>query len=444
MTKRINERDICLEVLMEVAERGTYMHQVLGNVLNQYSYLDKRQRSFISRVSEGTLEYMLQLDAVINRYSKLQTEKMKPLIRNLLRMSVYQLLYMDNVPDAAVCNEAVGLAVKHRFGGLKGFVNGVLRTISREKEELMFDTLSERYSMPEWIVSMWEQQYGIEKTTCMLRAFLEPKKLTVRCNMTHNTVEELKEKLCAEGVTAVSAPYVHSALYISDFDMLYSLDTFRQGDFQVQDVSSMLVALAAQPKAGNTVIDVCAAPGGKALHVADMLHQTGHVIARDLTDYKTQLIEENAQRCGFENIDVQVWDASQLDETMEEQADIVLADLPCSGLGVIGKKADIKYRMTSEQMEKLQKLQRQILDKVYRYVKIGGTLIYSTCTVSCMENQENVRWLLDNYPLEPVSLEGCEGFEMEASTLQEGYVQLLPGVDQTDGFFIAKFRRVGK
>lgn len=444
MTKRINERDICLEVLTEVAERGTYMHQVLGNVLNQYSYLDKRQRSFISRVSEGTLEYMLQLDAVINRYSKLPTGKMKPFIRNLLRMSVYQLLYMDNVPDAAVCNEAVGLAVKHRFGGLKGFVNGVLRTISREKEELTFDTLSERYSMPEWIVSMWEQQYGTEKTTCMLRAFLEPKKLTVRCNMTHNTVEELKEKLCAEGVTAVSAPYVHSALYISDFDMLYSLNTFRQGDFQVQDVSSMLVALAAQPKAGNTVIDVCAAPGGKALHVADMLHQTGHVIARDLTDYKTQLIEENAQRCGFENIDVQVWDASQLDETMEEQADIVLADLPCSGLGVIGKKADIKYRMTSEQIEKLQKLQRQILDKVYRYVKIGGTLIYSTCTVSSMENQENVRWLMDNYPLAPVSLEGCEGFEMEASTLQEGYVQLLPGVDQTDGFFIAKFRRVGK
>lgn len=444
--KQVNEREICLDILMEVTEHGEYIHTILRNVLDKYAYLDKRERSFIARVSEGTVEYMLQLDAVINRYSKTKVNKMKPLIRNLLRMSVYQLLYMDFVPDSAVCNEAVKLAIKRKFHGLKGFVNGVLRTISREAKECTFDNLSEKYSMPQWIVEMWIKEYGEEVTEQILKAFLEPKKLYIRCNLTNCTIKQLEESLTKDNVKFCKAPYIDEALEISGFDTLYDLESFRNGYFQVQDLSSMMVAKTAAPKRGDVVLDVCAAPGGKSLHVADVLTGTGFVEARDLTEYKVDLIEENIERAGFTNIRAVQWDALEYDEEWEEKADIVIADLPCSGLGVIGKKADIKYKTTQEQIEDLQKLQRDILDTVYKYVKTDGTMIYSTCTITKKENEENVRWLLNNYPLELVSISECEGlkeaFSESWKTLPQqetGYIQLLPGIHKTDGFFIAKF-----
>lgn len=293
--KQVNEREICLDILMEVTERGEYIHMVLRNVLDKYAWLDKRERSFIARVSEGTVEYLLQLDAVIDRYSKTKVQKMKPLIRNLLRMSLYQILYMDNVPDSAVCNEAVKLAVKRKFHGLKGFVNGVLRTISREKGQIEFTKLSEKYSVPQWMVDMWTKEYGEVVTEQMLKDFLEPKKIYIRCNTTNCTVEELTKSLEQEGVLVKSAPYLKEALEIRGFDTLYELESFQNGWFQVQDVSSMLVAVIASPEMGDTVLDVCAAPGGKSLHIADMLAGSGLVEARDLTEYKVELIEDNIE-----------------------------------------------------------------------------------------------------------------------------------------------------
>lgn len=441
MIKKVNERSLCADVIMEVAEKGNYIHYVLKNVLDAHAFLDKRQRSFITRVSEGTIEYLIQLDAVLNRYSRTKTDKMKPFIRTLLRMSVYQMMYMDSVPDHAVCSEAVSLAMKRGFGGLRGFVNGVLRTISREKDNIAFDNLSEQYSMPEWIVHLWTDRYGENTTRQMLGAMLEPSKLYIRCNTSRVSPQMLKEQLESEHVTVEEAPYVSSAYAIRDYDMLYALSPFRKGAFCVQDISSMLVALAASPTEDCFVLDVCAAPGGKALHIADMLQGTGHVLARDISEDKTDRIEENLQRCGFNNISVQVWDATVPDETMEEKADIVIADVPCSGLGVIGKKPDIKYRVNMEQIDSLQKLQREIIDTVWKYVRPGGTLIYSTCTISEKENEDNMHYILDNYPFEPVSLEKCGGFTMQADSLEKGYVQLLPGIHGTDGFFIARLQR---
>lgn len=452
--KQVNEREICLEILMEVTEQGEYIHRILKAVLDKYAYLEKRERSFIARVAEGTIEYTLQLDVVINRYSKTKTNKMKPLIRNLLRMSVYQILYMDAVPNSAVCNEAVKIAVRHKFHGLKGFVNGVLRTISREAEEITFKQLSEKYSMPQWIVNLWQEQYGETVAEQILKTFLEKKKLYIRCNLTNCTMEQLKESLIKDAVQIQQAPYIEEALEVSGFDMLYRLEAFQKGYFQVQDISSMFVAYAAEPKEGDIVLDVCAAPGGKSLHVADLLKGTGLVEARDLTEYKAELIEENIERAGFTNIRSVVWDALEFDEEWEEKADIVIADLPCSGLGVIGKKPDIKYKTMPEQIDELQKLQRSILDIVYKYAKPGGTIIYSTCTIAAKENEENVQWFLENYPVEAVSLEACKGFQElfkeskekleNVSDIQEkAHIQLLPGIHKTDGFFIAKFKRIG-
>lgn len=438
----LNIRELALDILYEILEKDGYSHVVLNQALGKYQYLEKQDRAFLTRVTEGTLEYLIQIDYVIDKYSKTKTAKMKPLIRTLMRMSVYQILHMDRIPDSAVCNEAVKLAEKRRFQGLKGFVNGVLRTISREKEHLVFPDDSIRYSMPPWILSLWKESYDQDTIKRMLNAFLTDMPLTVRCNLNRKPVEEILESLARQGVEAERSPYVESILQLRHVDYLEKLEAFEKGWLQVQDLSSSLVGLAAAPGAGDLVLDVCGAPGGKSLHIADLLKGTGHVEVRDISEYKVQMIEENIRRSGFSNISASVWDALESDESMTEKADIVIADLPCSGLGIIGKKPDIKVRMTPERLEDLAKLQRQILSVVYQYVKPGGILVYSTCTIDRKENEENVAWFLKHYPFRPVNIEGRLGEQLKSDTMKQGYIQILPGIHPCDGFFLSVMQRI--
>lgn len=448
MTKAINERELILGILLEITRDGEYAHIALRNTLSKYQYLEKRERAFITRVVEGTLEHMMEIDYIINQFSKVKVNKMKPVIRTILRSAVYQILYMDSVPNSAVCNEAVKLAAKKGFVNLKGFVNGVLRNIDRNvndiqypKQDNMVEYLSIKYSMPTWILEKWKKSYDWETIERILQGFLQEKGTIIRCNLNRISKEDLKKKLEAEGVTVTQHPYLEYALEISRYDYLGDLESFEDGDFQVQDLSSMLVAEIAAPKEGDYVIDVCAAPGGKSLHIADKLHGTGHVEARDLTDYKVDLIWDNIERSQMKNVEAVRHDALVYDEDSKEKADIVIADLPCSGLGVIGKKADIKYKMTEEIQRELAKLQKNILQIVHRYVKPGGTLVYSTCTINEEENMENVRWFLQQNPeFESVSVEPVLCEELKKS-VKEGCLQLLPGIHESDGFFIAAFRK---
>lgn len=432
MGNTVNEREIVMEVLLAVTRDGQYSHLALKHMLDTYQYLSKSERAFITRVSEGTLEHMIEIDYIINQFSKVKVNKMKPVIRAIIRSAVYQLKYMDSVPDSAVCNEAVKLAGKRGFSGLKGFVNGLLRNISRNMDQVKFPDpsdlipwLSVTYSMPEWIVKQFLAAYPKETVETMLQDFQKEKPTSVRCNLSRISREALKEVLESEHVTVRMHPTIDCAMYLSDYDYLGALDAFQNGYFQIQDVSSMEVALWADPKEGDHIIDVCAAPGGKSLHIADLLHGTGHVEARDLTDYKVGLILENIERNGVTNMDAVRMDATVLDEESIEKADIVIADLPCSGLGVLGKKTDLKYKMTEAMQSDLVKLQREILSVVHRYVKPGGKLLYSTCTIHRAENEENAQWFAEQYP--------------EFELVRER--QFLPGVDESDGFYIAEFRR---
>lgn len=447
MNKAVNERELVLEILLEVAEKGMYSHIVLRDVLSKYQYLDKKERAFITRVSEGTLEHMIELDYILDQFSKVKVKKMKPVIRNILRSAVYQLKYMDTVPDSAVCNEAVKLTVRKGFGNLKGFVNGVLRNVARGLDSVTYpqgelERLSVCYSMPEWILRLWLESYDSETIERMLTAFQSEKPLTIRCNQQNNTPEELAEKLIKEGVQVQSHPYLPYAFTIFGYDYLADLESFQNGDFYVQDISSMLVGEIAAPKEGDTVIDVCAAPGGKSLHMAEKLNGTGHVQARDLTPYKVELIEENIFRSGLQNIEAVAWDALEPDESAKETADIVLADLPCSGLGVLGRKTDLKYKATIENAQKLAVLQRNILKTVQGYVKPGGKLVYSTCTIHTAENMENVHWFLEQFPTFSLSdIRPALPPELQKDVQEKGCLQLLPGVHQSDGFFIAAFEK---
>lgn len=448
MTNGINPREMILEILLQI-EEGEHSHIAIRSALSKYQFLPRQERAFITRVCEGTLEYRIQIDYILDSFSKVTVDKMKPPIREILRSAVYQLRYMDSVPDSAVCNEAVKLTQRKGFYNLKPFVNGVLRTIAREMDQVKFPSreenlvrsLSVEYSMPEQLVERWLEAYGEETTEKILKDFLEEKPLTVRCRTYLNSQEDIVKSLTDQGVKVEPAPYLPYACHISGFDHILALDAFINGKILVQDVSSMLVAEAADPQKGDYVIDVCAAPGGKSLHVGDKMEGFGTVDARDVSQYKVNLIEENIRRTNSINVQAKVQDATIFDQESELLADIVLADVPCSGYGVIGKKPDIKYRVTPQKQEEIVILQRTILDRAANYVKPRGTLIFSTCTIAKEENEENMMWFLQNYPFKLESLDPCLPEELHSETTALGYLQLLPGVHKTDGFFIAKFRR---
>mgnify|MGYP003291581840 FL=1 len=427
-----NTREIVLDTLLEVERNHVFFHQLIKSVLDKYDYLDSQDKRFIKRLAEGCVERQIELDYYLNQYSTVPVHKMKPLIRCVLRMGVYQIIYMDKIPDAAACNEAVKLAVKRKFVNLKGFVNGVLRKIARDKERLpmpkdKLEYLSVKYSMPEWIVAMWLEDYGREDTRRILEALadIHPISVRFRKSMTQQQREEYLEQWRNEGVIATRSeeiPYVYT---LEAVDGVSSLAGFEEGAFIVQDVSSVLCVEAANLKSTDKCMDICAAPGGKTMLAAEM---AAEVLARDVSEHKVELIIQNLERMQLtDKVVTEVWDAAVKDETKHGQMDVVLMDVPCSGLGVMGKKRDIKYHVTPESLESLTELQKQIVDSSWQYVKEGGVLMYSTCTIHKKENQEMVRWICENYP-----------FELEEER------QILPGFVKADGFYYARLRRIAR
>lgn len=433
----VNTREIVLDCLIEILEKKQYSHYVIKQVLDKYGYLDKQERSFVKRVTEGTIERCIELDYIVDAYSKLPIRKMKPFIRNLMRMSAYQLIYMDAIPDSAVCNEAVKLANKRGFSSLKGFVNGVLRNIARNKEKIVYPDaqkdlqgyLSVVYSMPLWIVDMWLSRFGREQTEQILKGLLEERPVTVRLeeNMEEQETSRLLEEIAHAGIETEPVEGLPYAYRLYHLDRVETIPGFAEGKIMVQDAGSMEIIEQADIKENQKILDVCGAPGGKALHAAGKLKQTGFVTVRDISERKVELMRENIARSGYTNIQAEVFDATVVDLDKIEQADVVIADLPCSGLGVIGRKGDIKYRITREDIAEIAALQQKILSVVWQYVKPGGKLVYSTCTLTEEENEQNRTWFLEQFPFQ-----------------KEYEKTLFPGIDKTDGFYMAVFRRKEK
>lgn len=426
-----NTREIVLDTLLSLERGEDFSHRLLKGVLDKYNYLESREKGFIKRVTEGTIERQTELDYYLNHFSSVPVRKMKPLIRCLLRMSAYQIVYMDGVPDSAVCNEACKLAGKRKFQNLKGFVNGVLRNISKNKEALPLpdgiknpiEFFSVKYSMPEWIVTMWLDEYGSEVCEKILEGLLQIHPVSLRFKTTlseeeRSTYVEAIGKHGVELCQSKELPYVYHAY---NAEGIGSLPGFEEGVFTVQDVSSALAVEAAGIQSGDFVMDICAAPGGKSLLAAE---KAAKVLSRDVSDRKIELIEENLERMQADNVMTQVFDATVTDEKYIEKADILLMDVPCSGLGVMGKKRDIKYHASPEGIESIMELQKTIIKSSWQYVKPGGVLLYSTCTINRGENEDMVRWICENLP-----------FEAEEAR------QLLPGLMECDGFFYARLRR---
>ncbi len=453
MTDVPNPRALALDILTENEKEGAYSHLLIRQMLEKYQYLKKQDRALITRLAEGTIENRLYIDEILGTCSKLPVRKMKPVIRNILRMGVYQIIWLDRIPDSAACNEAVKLTEKRGFYQLKGFVNGILRRIVREKEQWAPEKLKERYaddpvqylslrySVPEWLIKDWQTVYPYDIIETILQGMYAPAPTTVRLQTDFASEEEIIESLCADGCQTVRCEAADGVFYVSGYDHLEALKAFQNGWIMVQDASSVLAGLTAAPKAGNLVLDVCAAPGGKSLHAASLLRGTGMVEARDISEYKIAYLNENIRRMRLTNIRTKVWDAAVLDESMRERADIVIADLPCSGLGVLGNKSDLKYRMTAEKQTELVRLQKQILTTAAAYIKPGGYLVYSTCTINRRENEDMVFWMTRELGLTPVDISPVFANLPACTTAKDGYQQLLPGIHKTAGFFISKLRK---
>lgn len=447
----VNIRAVVLDILTEIEKEGEFSHITINNALLKYQYLDRTQRAFINRLSLGTIECRIEMDYILNQYSKTPVNRMKPLIRRIMRMAVYQIIYMENVPDSAACNEAVKLAAKRGFTGLKGFVNGVLRNISRNKDNITYPDkanetkkyLSVKYSMPEWIIELWNTNMSYEEIEDILAGMKKDKKTYIRCNTLKGSTDYIKKILEEEGVTVTEVSGLSYAYEISGYDYLTALKSFNEGLYQIQDISSMMAGEYVKLSTDSLIVDVCAAPGGKSINAALKLAEaaydnkdipesgiskevlkgiTGRVIARDVSDYKASLIDDNVARLGIPYIDVEVHNALEFDEELEGKADIVIADLPCSGLGIMGRKPDIRYNITKEKIDDIISLQRDILKVVSRYVKTGGTLVYSTCTINRAENEDNADWICNTL-----------GFSKDGE-----YRQMLPSAKaDNDGFFVA-------
>ena len=467
-----NGRELVLDMLLEMERQKEYSHRLVRAVLDKYDYLDPKEKAFIKRLSEGTVERKLEMDYYLNHFSKLPVNKMRPLIRCLLRMSVYQLLYMDMVPDNAVCDEACKLAAKRGFRSLKGFVNGILRTIARNRDKLPVPDrekdpvgfFSVKYSVPEWLVRLWMEEYGKEAAAVLLDGLLavHPVSLRFSSSVSCQEQETLQNRMEEQGARVAAGPYLPNICLLEHAGGgLHVLPGFQEGRLMVQDVSSALAVEAAGIRQGDFVVDVCGAPGGKSICAAEKAVD-GRVLSRDVSEEKVALIRENVRRMGIGNVDCQVYDAVCQDNSLGGRADVVLLDVPCSGLGVMGKKRDIKYNVTPSDLSELAELQRRIVDASAGYVKPGGTLIYSTCTIHSKENEDMVRHIAEELGFEPVSLEGLlpERLFSERRRLEEDMqkagkdparglsereygacIQLLPGYMESDGFFLAKFRR---
>lgn len=446
----MNNREIILEILLELEEHDGFSNQILSQVLDKYDYLEGNEKAFIKRVTQGTVERKIQIDYILNLFSSVPVHKMKKVIRGILRSGVYQILFMDQIPDAAVCNESVKLAAKKKFVSLKGFVNGILRKTAREKHAIPYpdkeknykEYLQVVYSMPAWLTDHFIKCYGEKRTEETFQAFLEMRPVTLRIKK--SLPLELRELLFKKweeaGVTVTGFPGLSDIRLVAGAEGIANLFGFAEGYFVVQDVSSVLVGEIASVKPGMKVIDVCSAPGGKAMHAAECLQGTGHLYAYDVSDHKVALLRENLERLGYDNVTTDVNDARCFIKELEEQADVVIADVPCSGLGVIGKKQDIKYHASEKGLQEIVLLQREIISTVHRYVKKGGILLYSTCTMNPEENEHMVEWICKEFGfsrLDPTDLLP-EAFR---SDVCDHMLQIFPADHKTDGFFIAKLLR---
>lgn len=440
----LSARELAFNILLDVDQKGAFSN------ISMEGHLDGKIRieesNLVREIVYGVLENELYIDHILRKASKIRIKKIHPKILLILRMGIYQLAFMDRIPSSAAVNESVNLAKKHGHKGSIGFVNGVLRNINRNKEEFMKISVKDRkeyisikYSHPKWLVERWIDEFGEEFTEKICRANNNTPELNIRVNNLKTNKENLKTSLEKNNLIVREGKYSKDSLIVENPTRITDLEEFKLGHFFIQDESSSLVGQLMNPEPGSLVLDLCSAPGGKATHMAEIMGNRGRVLSRDVYMKKLEIIRENARRLGVEIIETKVEDGRKYNEDLKEVADYLLIDAPCSGFGLIRRKPEIKWNRKEGDIEELVELQYEILDNGKDYLKVGGTMVYSTCTI---ENDENInlinRFLNENRNFKLVNIENTMENQDNIHTLEKGYIQLYPHIHGTDGFFIAK------
>lgn len=439
-----NGREIALETLNEVFYKDAYSNIILNHKLNS-SGLEERDKALVTEIVYGTIKYKYTIDKILDNFLKTGTNKLDKQILNILRIGVYQIKYLDKIPDFAAVNECVELAKKKSIKFSK-LVNGVLRNFIRNKD-LKIDfkndikRLSFEYSFPEWMVELFVKQYDKEIAERILRGLNSVPPNTVRVNNLKTNYDEVWEKLELNEYNIKEGKVCPEAIQIIKGRSIEKNPFFKEGYITVQDESAMLVAPSMELEDDMVVLDLCSAPGGKTTHIAEIMNNTGIIYAFDIHTNKLTLIKQNVERLGITNIKLDTMDASILNKDLLNKADRVLIDVPCSGLGIIRKKPEIKWNKTYKDLKSLIPIQRNIMKNAAQYVKTGGIILYSTCTLNKEENEKNINWFLENF--KEFELESLfYGYIDNIIYSEKGTVTILPD-DNMDGFFMAKLRKQG-
>ncbi len=437
----MNSRNIALKILNRVFNEGAYSNLVLSNELNNSNLSDK-DKALVTEIVYGTIRRKKSLDTLIASFVR-DIKMMDKRVLNILRIAMYQLKFLDKVPSYAACNEAVEQAKKISISSSK-LVNGILRSYGKKGESgLVFKNkiyeLAYIYSFEPWLIRLFIKQYGEEDAIRILNGLNLTPKVTVRVNSLKGDFDGVFEELEEFGYNVEEGYICPEAISIKGGKSVENNKVFNEGKITVQDESAMLVAPLLDIAPNETVLDLCSAPGGKTTHIAELLENTGKVLAFDLHENKLGLIEENCKRLGIENVKLKEMDATKIDVSLIGVGDKILLDVPCSGLGIIKRKPEIKWNKTREELKEIVKVQREIMENAWQYLKQGGTMVYSTCTLNKEENEQNIEWFLNkhkNCKLEKVFIGNGDNLRYE-----NGMLTVLPN-EYMDGFFIAKLKKI--
>jgi len=440
----ISAREIAINTVMQVFENKAYSNIVLNNNLSQCDLGDK-DKALATELVYGTIKYRYAIDKILKSFLEKKFDKTDRYILNLLRVCIYQLRYLDKIPEFAAVNEGVNLAKTKVSVGASKLVNGVLRNYlrNRDKDYYNKENINEKlaflYSYPQWMIKLFIDQYGEKTGEKILDGLNKRPAVTVRVNSTKGDFDQVFNEMKKNGYNVEEGVICPEAIRIVRGKSIEDNPLFKEGIITVQDESAMLVAPSMDLKERMTVLDLCSAPGGKTTHIAEIMNNTGIVKGFDIYEHKLELIKSNSQRLGLRNIQLDILDATKECEELIENGDSVLIDVPCSGLGIIRKKPEIKYTKKEKELKSLITVQRDIMKNAAKYVKPNGVILYSTCTINKEENEENINWFLKNFrdfSIEPLNFGKMENLVYD----EKGCVTVLPN-EYMDGFFIAKIRR---
>ena len=440
-------REIALKTLYKIDKEGAYSNIALNEILEKNrKFLNEKDIGLISEIVYGVTTWKLTIDEIIKKYSKIKLKKISPWILNNLRMGIYQIIFLDRIPKSAAVNEAVNLAKRYGHKGSFGFTNAVLRKVSKDDYEEFSnikddkERLSKKYSMPIWIIEcLMKEKMPIEKIEEICKYSNEKPKLTIRVNKLKTTPEILKEKLENKKIKVEKAK-LDSFLYIQNAKNIENIEEFKEGLFTVQDEGAGLIPFVLNPKPNEIVLDACSSPGGKTTYMAELMQNKGKIIAWDMYEHRVKLVEKAMERLEISIIETKEQDATILKEEYLQKFDKILLDVPCSGLGVLKRKPDIKWQRTLKDIEEIANIQMKILTTCSKYLKNNGEIIYSTCTILKEENEKIIEKFLEknsNFKLEKIEIENKM---MKNYTNSDGKIQLYPN-ENNDGFFICKLVR---